>query len=519
MRVRMLRSLFSGALVLVVSACDAHSGDTSLTIAVESDELDVVDAQPAAQKVHVTRGTAVGPVDIVVDGLPSGVSAKALELPEGVADGTLVLQASANVPQGVTKVAVHATERGGQAQASAAFEITVRGAPGTPDRSFGTSGVAQVPSSEAHALALDSTGRIVLAGDDSVQSVWLTRFLETGELDPDFHAGVPETFNVPDKVVANADSTANGVAVVAGDGIVIAGRTRTYLTTNQNAALLARWKADGALDTTFGANMAGYVVHTFANGNGEAAGVSVLANGDLALAGNSFLDAMTECGAFVHTDANGGVLDESTLCPPAGRTTAFDAIAPAPDGASALVFGHSDSSDGIPRFLIGRYPSGAAGFDPAYANPSIAFTMGDMARAGAVFPDGSAVAAGLTAENGLSRIAVARVDSSGHPLASFRGTGTTILDSGVAEGVAIDSKGRLVIASTGTAGPLFSTLSRLDGNTGEVDLGFGTNGVVTLGDPGAHVAAIAIDSHERIVVAGTTSVAGKPAAFVERIWP
>jgi uncharacterized delta-60 repeat protein len=519
LRVWRVCSTLPGALMLLASACEGRSGDGALSLRVDAPAVDLVDAEPAAQKVHLVRGSGVGAVDIVVDGLPPGVSAKALQLPAGVTDGIVTLQASADAQQGSSKVFAHATAKGATTDASAEFEITVRGAPGTPDRSFGTGGVAKVPSSEAHALALDSNGRIVIAGDDSAQSVWLARFLATGDLDPDFHGGLPETFNVPDKVVANADSIANGIAVVAGDKIVVAGRARPYLTTHQNAALVARCNVDGSLDPTFGPDMTGYVVHPFANGNGSVAGVAVLANGDLALGGNSFLDAATECGAFVHLDSNGGLLDESASCPPTGRAMAYEAIAAAPDGTSVLVFGHADSSDGLPRFLIGRYPGGATGFDPAYANPSIAFTMGDMARAGAVFPDGSAVAAGFTAENGLSRIAVARVDASGNPLASFQGTGRTILDSGVAEGVAIDSKGRLVIASTGTAGPLFSTLSRLDGDTGQVDLGFGTNGVVTLGDPGAHVAAVAIDSHGRIVVAGTTSVSGNPAAFVERIWP
>ncbi|HET7766533.1 MAG TPA: hypothetical protein VFK92_15725, partial [Burkholderiales bacterium] len=111
------------------------------------------------------------------------------------------------------------------------------------------------------ALAFQSTGSIIVATGNGVDQVIL-RYSATGVLDTAF-GGTANGI-----VTTNAGGTdfANAVAVqqVAGvpalsDKIVVAGHANVNFTLGTSDISLVRYKADGTLDTTFGASATGIV--------------------------------------------------------------------------------------------------------------------------------------------------------------------------------------------------------------------------------------------------------------------
>ncbi|MGH2966139.1 MAG: hypothetical protein ACRDMH_12290 [Solirubrobacterales bacterium] len=125
--------------------------------------------------------------------------------------------------------------------------------PGQLDRSFGHDGTATTEFKgglDANAVAIDSHGRIVVAGiictGSSDCSIGVARFKPNGTLDPSF-GGFGE-------VVTHFDDGLDQVkamAVDAQDRIVVAGRTCSGELLTTCSFALARYKPDGSLDASF----------------------------------------------------------------------------------------------------------------------------------------------------------------------------------------------------------------------------------------------------------------------------
>ena len=134
---------------------------------------------------------------------------------------------------------------------------------GVLDTSFGGSGTVKTTlsnSTVAKGLALQSTGKIIVAADYDVSSstngITLLRYTPSGVLDTTFGSGngYIKTFIYP-------MSEVNSVVVGPSNKITIAG---WYYDTSKElvAMLLVRYTANGALDTSFGNG--GYVKRTIA---------------------------------------------------------------------------------------------------------------------------------------------------------------------------------------------------------------------------------------------------------------
>src|SRR5579859_6630847 len=123
---------------------------------------------------------------------------------------------------------------------------------GSLDRSFNSSGIVAVDTQEqtfANALALQSDGKIVVAGADSDLATGsvgfgLTRYTEDGALDATFGSG-----GFARTRIAERDGEARAVAVAA-DGKLLAAGTAFGTTGNDDRFGLARFMTDGSLDTT-----------------------------------------------------------------------------------------------------------------------------------------------------------------------------------------------------------------------------------------------------------------------------
>jgi len=142
---------------------------------------------------------------------------------------------------------------------------------GTIDDTFGDHGWAFVAfdlgsalADEADAIAVDSQGRIVIAGiaqNTTSYDMGIARLLDSGQPDPDFGSGgrVVVPFNRGD---TNEDH-ATSITVLPGDGLLIGGYASGALdvpTANPVATLhdvfpvVARLKQDGTVDPFFGNN-------------------------------------------------------------------------------------------------------------------------------------------------------------------------------------------------------------------------------------------------------------------------
>ena len=153
---------------------------------------------------------------------------------------------------------------------------------GSLDSTFGSGGVATTAFG-ADAIALQSDGRIVIAGTGG-GSFALERFNANGSLDKTFGKGGEVTTPFIKKGVYTG-AVGRGV-VIQGDGkIVVAGYTN-----NQEWAL-ARYNANGSLDTTFGSG--GKVVSVISPGGNEIRGIAIQPDGKLVVAGNYKLKTRT----------------------------------------------------------------------------------------------------------------------------------------------------------------------------------------------------------------------------------
>lgn len=167
-------------------------------------------------------------------------------------------------------------------------------------------------------------------------------------------------------------------------------------------------------------------------------------------------------------------------------------------------------------FLVARYNANGT-LDTTFSEDGIAVTdFGgggtDSALAIAIQSDGRIVVAGNAGLANNARVGVARYNVNGTLDGTFSGDGLFTMDfvgsaGGAAQALAIQGDGKIVIV--GSSGSDFA-IARLNSN-GTLDTTFGGTGLVTKdfgsGNDGATAVAILPDG--RIVVAGSTTVAGR----------
>ncbi len=192
------------------------------------------------------------------------------------ASGTGFDYANAVVIQGDGKIVVAGTAQ--EYITGFDFALARYNADGSLDATFGTSGLVTTDLSGGgdyvYSLALGVAGEIVAAGQAGDFNFAVARYNANGSLDT--------TFNGAGYATTAFGSTAAGFGVaLQGDGkIVVAG---TDNTSGSGDFALARYNADGSLDTTFDTD--GKVTTDFAGGADVARGVFVQPNGKIVAAG------------------------------------------------------------------------------------------------------------------------------------------------------------------------------------------------------------------------------------------
>jgi uncharacterized delta-60 repeat protein len=389
--------------------------------------------------------------------------------------------------------------------------------PGDLDTSFGTLGTGKVTTdfigstpNSGQDIAVQTDGKIVVVGSapgSTGGAFGLARYNADGSLDATFGTGgkVATSFSGFDSADASA------VALQSNGQIVVAGYVGDNNITSEHFAL-ARYNADGSLDTTFGSGgtittaFSGYAdaVALQADGKIVAAGLgeSTGAGQDFALArfnANGSLDTSFGSGGEVTTDFSGHADDAYAVALQADGKIVAAGFASTPDGQSS-------------NFALGRYNSdgsldatfGSGGkVTTAFANVS------NAANAVVLQADGKIVAAGFTSNGaGNDDFALARYTTSGSLDTSFGSGGKVTTDFAVsqdrANAVVLQADGKIVAAGfSSSRNPSDFALARYTAS-GLLDTSFGNKGKVTtdFAGFGDTADAVAVQADGKIVTAG-----------------
>jgi uncharacterized delta-60 repeat protein len=226
----------------------------SFEIELSTDKALVIQGRTATVTATVTRTAGFeGAVDVELTGLPAGVSAAPVTIASGATTAQVTLVAAAEAAHSLP-TAVSASGSAGALSASKPLTVTVGGLPGVVDTSF--NGGAQLNSvgdgeDYAFAMAVGPDGEIVTVGRTSTNAggtdIAITRHLRDGTLDTGFgDGGKVVTAIAPGR---GADE-ARAVLIEPNGKIVIGGYTDASGTNKD--FLVARYKVDGTLDTSFG---------------------------------------------------------------------------------------------------------------------------------------------------------------------------------------------------------------------------------------------------------------------------
>jgi uncharacterized delta-60 repeat protein len=345
------------------------------------------------------------------------------------------------------------------------FVLLRYNADGTLDTSFGGDGKVTTNFTRrqdvAFGVAIQADGKIVAAGDAGLRTgnsrFGVARYNADGTLDTTFGGDgkVTTQFTRKDDPVSSLVIQADGRIVVAGGA--------AWNGTNGNFAL-ARYNADGTLDTSFGGD--GKVTSDFGGRREFANAVTVQADGKLLAGGLVRFSKTAGRNRFELVRYNVDGTRDTGFSSDGRATTDFtrwhdsvQGLAVQADGkiVAAGVAGYGGSN---PNFALARYDQDGA-LDATFGGDgkvTTNFTAGyDEAWDVELQPDGKIVAGGDTAGKG-GRFAIARYDTDGALDVTFSGDGRAVTNftrhDDFAYGLALQADGNaLLVGASGWGGP------------------------------------------------------------------
>ncbi len=312
-----------------------------------------------------------------------------------------------------------------------------------------------------------------------------------GDLDLGFNPGVG-AFGAAGTVYALA---------VQPDGKIVLGGTFS-LAAGQARGNIARFNADGSLDTTF--------LSTGAGANGDVFAIALQSNGKIIICG----DFTTVNGASRSRIArlnSDGTLDYSFLATGSGANFVVNTAALQSDG-KLVIGGHFTSINGTTRNHIARLNSDGT-LDESFLATGTGIN-GDVFSL-AVQSDGKTVIGGFfTSVNGTARLGIARLNTDGTNDASFLTTAGFGVNNSVFA-VAIQPDGRVLI------GGLFTNVNGAERNgAARLNADGNLDGSFLAAGAGANAAlyALSLQSDGKILIGGAfTSFSGSPRGGVARL--
>ena len=406
-----------------------------------------------------------------------------------------------------------------------AFGLTRAGdaADGGLDAGFGVDGIVITDFAgardEANAAAVDGAGRIVAAGNtwsDLRPRFALARYQADGTPDVTFgDSGKVSTDLGRGAGIFDVAIDAQGRIVAAGIAQMPAWDSDGTLVAYTMDFALARYNADGSLDTSFGPDGNGTVTTALPGyQNDTISGLAIDANGRIVVAG-------FQLGRFALARYSpDGVLDggfgTAGIVMTSLPTPSF-AYAVALDGAGRIVVaGLATAAGAAGDVALARYNDDGS-LDQTFGSGGLVVSdlgASEFARGVTVDADGRIVVTGLSGNSFL----VARYTSNGALDGEFNAGGSVITavggsSSSSATDLAIDTTGRIVAVgyalATTESGPMwhFAVTRYLEG--GSLDASFGSGGslITSLGGD-AFAKSVAFDAGGNLVLAGTLGPAG-----------
>ncbi|MBI5256769.1 MAG: hypothetical protein HY855_09730 [Burkholderiales bacterium] len=474
-----------------------------------------------------------GAVQLVLDGLPPGVTSPAATIPAGASSADLVLTAQGSAPHSLPTVA-RLRAIAGNDTLHQPLTVTVRGLPGSIDTSHG-GGIVTTPvgvgEDYGHAVAVQADGKILVAGASTTSTGTAVSLLRYGR-----DGGLDTGFGIGGKVVTQVgprSDVAQAVAVQADGKIVVAGST------DQNGTgldmLVLRYNANGSLDTSFGNG--GKVVSAVGADTDRAFAVAIQADGKIVVAGETQSGAGTTGVDFALLRLlPGGALDNgfgtngrvvTALKPHAGRDTVYALALPQVAGEQRIL-----AVGGEGDFLAARYTANGsldAGFGEGGKVVGLFNANIGAARAVVLLPGGQAVLAG-----GINNDFAAAQLSPGGTLDPSFGTGGRFVQGVVptnwdaATAIVRLADGSLLLGGWAYAGNSSSgdfAALRLLAN-GTLDTRFGQGGIVihptATGTKSDQAHGLALQADERVptvraIQAGEANGSNNDIALI-RLW-
>ncbi len=402
---------------------------------------------------------------------------------------------------------------------------SAQAAPGDLDTSFGTGG--RVTTSfgsfydEIDGLALQSDGKIVAGGyvepSSTNSDFGLARYNLDGSLDTSFGTGGKAT-----TAFGSSDDWISGVTMQPDGKILAAGRASVG---SIGEFGLARYNTDGSLDTSFGA---GGKVTTAIGSNSAGRGLALQPDGKIVVSGYTYTGS-TDLFALARYKADGSL--DSSFGTGGTVTTAFAGgydvgyrVALQPDG-KILVVGFDYDGTRV-YFALARYDANGS-LDTSFGSGGkVTTAIGssvDSARDVKVQADGKIVAVGYGySSSGSSSFTLVRYNTDGSFDTGF-GTGGKVTTGfpgstwAIPYAVEIQPNGRIVAAGyaktpSGTA--YVFALARYN-TSGSLDTSFGTGGTLTtaIGAYNDYILDIVLQPDGRIVAGGSTPSDNTSADF------
>ena len=438
---------------------------------------------------------------------------------------------------------------GGDARGNIDFALVRYKTDGNLDRTFGSAGkvITDFPGSrrirrptEGHAMALQTDGKIVVAGYDTGSDSFtadapagVSDFFECGDCDfvlarynPD--GSLDTGFGTDGKVTTDffgGEDRASAVTIDR-DKVVVAGFATSPATGTTDFAV-ARYKPDGSLDTGFGNG--GKVTTNFSGFSSDRASAVAIQSGKIVVGGTS--DATgADVFALARFKSNGAL---DTGFGTRGKVTTdvagfgFNELtALAVQGDGKLVAAGFTIIDDFDFALVRYTPNGT--LDQGFGiggKVTTHFSSDDIALALALQSDGKIVVAGM-ADSDIPDFALARYTSNGFldPTFGEGGRVTTHFPEhgfSFATALAVQNDGKLVAAGVAglTGGDRDFAVARYN-PSGCLDVGFGTGGTLTTDFSGSDSAfAVALQSDGKIVAAGVSDTSGSNDFALARYLP
>ncbi|HYI02635.1 hypothetical protein [Hyalangium sp.] len=513
---------------------DPDPQPAKFSLSVSPDKLPVLQGSSGTFAVTVTRETGfTGAVTLTFSGLPTGASAAGATIASDATKADITVTAAGTAPHSLpTTVTVTGTS--GEATATKTLTVTVRGPAGSVDTSFGGGPVlTAVGASEdyAEAIAVQPDGKIIVVGRTATASgtdFAVLRYARDGSLDTEFGTGGKVSTSL-----ATGSDEAYAVALQSDGKILVAGSTEQAASGLDFA--LARYNANGTLDTTFGTG--GTVTTAFGNGTDRAFAITVQADGKIVVGGESTVTGTGQDFALARYNADGS-LDTgfgtggkvlTALKADNGKDVIYSLTKQTAGGETRIIAAGGDGD-----FILARYT----------ANGTLDSSFGTAGKIVGLFgsPTGSARSAALTSDGKLvvagasnNDFSLVRLSADGALDTGFGTAGKVVTPVSTtdnfdeATALALQSDGKLVVAGWVNAGSSSSAdfaVLRYEA-TGALDTGFGTGGkvvtAVASGTKSDQARALALQPDDRvpvtrIVVTGFANESNNEFALT-RYWP